>query len=425
MGDRVKPLGRGSISLAMIVKNEEHHLRGCLSSSAPYVDEMIIVDTGSTDSTAAIAREFGATVVAAEWTGNFSEARNISLGHAGGEWILYLDADERLVNGGNLHRLTSDRSAWAYSMLIQGKHHLATGIVDQVNAYPRLFRRHPNIRFEGVVHEQIHPSLRRLGKKIVPSDVVIEHLGYGESYEKVQEKSRRNIRLLQEQLRKNPQDVYTRYQLGNTMVVMQEYGEAEEHLRAVLRSAADSSIAASACNLLVETAVAHNNIDEAEHYCRQSLQYVPSQTMARWFLSGILAHRQQYHQSLLLLKSLKQECHQSSSTGLSHDLVLTQDQIVERMHHCYDGLSTAAIRSSEPGKGEAWIHDAEQEGILSYTLQRRGLELALAQKDAAAAYRRLGFVINHLPPEAEKQREKLIMIKKSLESAVAHEHSRP
>ena len=83
-------------SLCMIVRDEERYLAGCLESVVDLVDEIVVVDTGSTDSTPDIARRFGARVFNFQWVDDFSAARNESLRHATGEWIFWLDADERL-----------------------------------------------------------------------------------------------------------------------------------------------------------------------------------------------------------------------------------------------------------------------------------------------------------------------------------------
>src|SRR5690625_1920531 len=85
-----------TISLCMIVRNEEDHIEQALQSVKGLVDEIIIVDTGSTDQTRVICEKFNATVVRVPWTGDFAEARNESIQHATKDWILYLDADETL-----------------------------------------------------------------------------------------------------------------------------------------------------------------------------------------------------------------------------------------------------------------------------------------------------------------------------------------
>jgi glycosyltransferase involved in cell wall biosynthesis len=87
---------KNTLSLCMIVKNEEDNLERCLESVREVVDEMVIVDTGSTDGTVAVAEKFGARVFHHPWQGSFSEARNHALGFAVGDWILQMDGDEEL-----------------------------------------------------------------------------------------------------------------------------------------------------------------------------------------------------------------------------------------------------------------------------------------------------------------------------------------
>src|SRR6516162_9004672 len=84
------------VSLTMIVKNEEANLAACLESTASLFDEIIVVDTGSTDRTREVAARFGAAVFDFPWCDDFAAARNEALRHAGGDWIFWLDADERL-----------------------------------------------------------------------------------------------------------------------------------------------------------------------------------------------------------------------------------------------------------------------------------------------------------------------------------------
>ncbi len=88
------------VSLCMIAKDEQEHISGCLESVRGLVDEIIVVDTGSADRTKETARSCGAKVFSFPWTGNFAEARNESLRHATGDWIIFLDADERLNSFG-------------------------------------------------------------------------------------------------------------------------------------------------------------------------------------------------------------------------------------------------------------------------------------------------------------------------------------
>ena len=85
---------KNEISLCMIVKNEEEYLPRCLENIKDIVDEIIIVDTGSTDKTVEIAKSYGAKVYYFKWNNNFSEARNVSLKYATKDWILILNVDD-------------------------------------------------------------------------------------------------------------------------------------------------------------------------------------------------------------------------------------------------------------------------------------------------------------------------------------------
>src|SRR5580693_253427 len=94
---RARPAEGMRLSLCMIVRDEQEMLPRCLAAVAGVVDELVIVDTGSTDETVEIARSFGAHVIHHEWTGSFAQARNVSFDAATGDWLIYLDADEVLV----------------------------------------------------------------------------------------------------------------------------------------------------------------------------------------------------------------------------------------------------------------------------------------------------------------------------------------
>jgi len=87
--------GEVKLSAAMIVRDEEHHLEACLRSIQDLVDEIVLVDTGSEDQSVAIARRFGARVFEFAWCDDFAAARNHGLERCRGDWILYIDADER------------------------------------------------------------------------------------------------------------------------------------------------------------------------------------------------------------------------------------------------------------------------------------------------------------------------------------------
>ena len=113
-----------TVSLCMIVKDEEENLARCLDSVRDFVDEIIIVDTGSTDRTIDIAERYGARVFYHPWEGSFSKARNYSLKYATCDWILILDADEELNNDdtSRLKEIAKDNKSLAISFIIKNKY---------------------------------------------------------------------------------------------------------------------------------------------------------------------------------------------------------------------------------------------------------------------------------------------------------------
>ena len=172
---------RQTVSLCLIVKNEEANLPACLQSATGLADEVIVVDTGSTDRTKEVAARLGARVFDFAWVDSFAAARNECLRHATGDWIFWLDADDRLDadNRAKLQALFADLPAGhvAYVMkclCLPDPVSKAATLVDHV----RLFRRHPDLRWEHRVHEQVLPGIKRTRGEVRWSTVVIHHTGY-------------------------------------------------------------------------------------------------------------------------------------------------------------------------------------------------------------------------------------------------------
>jgi len=188
---------RGTVSLCMITKNEETHLARCLLSADVIVDEIIVVDTGSTDRTRDIATVFGARVDEFKWTDDFSAARNVSIAKASGDWIFVLDADEVLcsLNCTDFRKLISpsDANSVAYEFVTRNyttKMNLI-GWKPNDGLYPneeagcgwtasekvRLFPNHPAIRFQYPVHELVEPSLEQKGVAVKRCHIPVHHYG--------------------------------------------------------------------------------------------------------------------------------------------------------------------------------------------------------------------------------------------------------
>ena len=169
---------KNTISLCMIVKNEEKFLSNCLKSIENFVNEIIIVDTGSTDKTIEIAKSFNSKLYYYEWDDNFSNARNFSIEKATMDWILVLDADETLSTIDQKiisKEINSKINNVAY--MLNTINESSTG-VDIQSFVPRLFPNHKNIYFKNPIHEQITESLEKINFNLVKSKAKINHVGY-------------------------------------------------------------------------------------------------------------------------------------------------------------------------------------------------------------------------------------------------------
>jgi GT2 family glycosyltransferase/tetratricopeptide (TPR) repeat protein len=215
---------RPRTSLCMIVKDEERNLPECLSSVADLVDEVVIVDTGSADRTKEVAARFGARVFDFRWVDHFAAARNESLRHAIGEWVFWMDADDRLDEDNRrklralFEGLNGENAAYVMKCLCVPDAQVQDGtVVDHV----RLFRNRPDVRWDYRVHEQILPAVRASGADVRWADVVVRHVGYTDPALR-RRKLERDLRLLRLEDGERPNHPFVLFNLGS---VSQELGD--------------------------------------------------------------------------------------------------------------------------------------------------------------------------------------------------------
>jgi glycosyltransferase involved in cell wall biosynthesis len=203
----------------MIVKNEESVIDRCLKSVSHMVDEIIILDTGSTDRTKTIAQGYGAKIFDWTWNNNFSDARNTALAHSTCDWNLVLDADEYIDNdcSENIREFINKQNAIGRIKLVNqfkgndGELSYAHGFVSRM--FPA------GIRYEGHIHEQLISDLPRISVS-----VEAHHDGYMES------KADRNIPILQAEIDSNPRDAYFLFQIAKEFRGIEDHVQACEHL---------------------------------------------------------------------------------------------------------------------------------------------------------------------------------------------------
>jgi GT2 family glycosyltransferase len=228
---RARPAEGLTLSLCMIVKDEEEMLAGCLEPVYRQVDEIVVVDTGSSDRTVEIAESFGAKVIHFPWNGSFADARNVSLEAATGDWILYLDADEHVLpETAPLLRDLLGRT-WR-----EGFHLVETNYTGGDVSGPavthlalRIFRNRPDYRFEGRIHEQKTRNMPTyLPERFETASVRMLHYGYLKGRVADKDKSRRNLELLEQEAAEGACP-FTEYNLGSEYVRLGDHERAREH----------------------------------------------------------------------------------------------------------------------------------------------------------------------------------------------------
>lgn len=209
------------VSLVMIVKNEALNIQRCLESAKNIVDEIIIVDTGSTDETKDIALSFGALVFDFKWTNNFAAARNFALKHSSGDINLILDADEYIINGCKEDIIEFAKTNPGCIGKVKFKHsYYEDGIIAySQEELPRVIP--AGVLFSGKIHEQVDTKYPRK-----ETSLYVEHTGYLNT-----DKSERNLKLILNELKHKPNDNYLLYQAARTYFVSKDYKKADYYFK--------------------------------------------------------------------------------------------------------------------------------------------------------------------------------------------------
>jgi len=267
----------------VIARNEEANLRASLQPVYALFDEVIVVDTGSADRTREVAADLGAKVVEFPWSDDFAAARNFALEQATGDWIFWLDADDRIdtANRDRLADLFSQIAAQseeapnrAYVMTTVSSSRHSTEPATLIS-HTRLFRNHPQVRWTGRVHEQITPALEALGHELILTEVRIEHVGYLDPA-LCQRKANRDLRLLRMDYATDPENPATLFLLGTTYLRTGQVHQALAHLLKSLqlvRTRGDWVRRLYA--LIVETLIRLGRREEAFGFTTESLQAFP------------------------------------------------------------------------------------------------------------------------------------------------------
>lgn len=263
-----------TLSVCLIVKNEERYLANCLRSVQAVADEIVVVDTGSQDNTVAIAQQFGAKVFHYEWQKDFAAARNFANEQATGDWILQLDADEELFPEDQfkvrevIHR---DECNGAYLALHNRVSSSFGESQPTIHYLVRLYQNRPDFYYENAIHE-----ILRISGEVKALDINILHHGYNLHAEDMRHKRRRNAEILYNRFKENPDSVTTLFYLSMLHLGNHEFDLAESFANKVLEKIDENNVAKQHLYLMTLNNLAliyleKKNYPAAEAFCLRAI----------------------------------------------------------------------------------------------------------------------------------------------------------
>lgn len=331
-----------NLSVCLITKDEEKNIFRCLKSIRDIADEIILVDTGSTDNTLNIAKEFKCRIFQIEWQDDFSSARNYALEKAEGQWILMIDADEEFLKEDkkNLQELLANAQAEGY--FVQILNNLEQNQVLKHRAV-RLFRNRSEYRYTGRIHEQIAPSILKIKPDgLDNSELKLLHFGYHEKT--VIKKRGRNIKILQKELEEKPEDPFILSNLATEYFLLDDYQKTVENYEKALQYAhQEQSYTATIFRNLAITYLKLDAKEKCSRLIAKGIELYPDYTDL-YYLQGSLETTQgfldkayQAYQKCILLGEVD---HYTSTQGVGSFLALMElAEILEKTGQYEEALT--------------------------------------------------------------------------------------
>ncbi len=364
------------VSACLIVKNEERFLPGCLASLVGVADELVIVDTGSTDRTIAIAKEFGASVLHHEWQGDYAQARNVGLAKAKGKFILYVDADEELVAEDReplREVLVSDRFD---AILMRIVSPLYGGNNTSVDVYPRAFRNYPDARFQYRIHEQIWPSIAKYEPRVYDSSLRILHHGYAQNPDILLTKKQRNLDVSLAVLADDPENSFYLYQAGFASLTLGRAADALAFLARALVHTAPGTPRVPVLNAIAQVHSDAKNAALAIPILLESTKLCADQFHG-WALLADLQLQSQHHAEAAVAL---QRCLAVKRSAIASDVTPSRAVLEFK-------LALALLVTHRPAEAEGYFVTALAQGLPAEHRATAERYLVLAQRMRAAGPR--------------------------------------
>ncbi len=292
------------ISLCMIVRNEERSIRKSINSCKDFVNEIIVVDTGSSDKTIEYAKELDARVYEHEWVDDFSVARNFSISYAKYSWILILDADEILDKKSAIELLSivqTKRNTCAFELRVVSD----LGSINYNEARViRFFKNDRKLYFENRIHEQITGSLNKIKAKVLRSNVKIIHDGYNEKNVDQKAKQSRNIKLLKLMLVEQPNYYYWPYSLGVSYLAINDNKNGLKYLNQSLSDSLHPNLKAAIINLIAGVYKSKKKWNRVMSLAERSVEFSKNQFFAYCLLYDSYNELKDFNSSNIIIDKL-------------------------------------------------------------------------------------------------------------------------
>ncbi len=356
--ERVRRQADVRLSACLIVKNEETRLPGCLRSLRAVADEIVIVDTGSSDKTVAIAESFGAKVYHHEWQQDFAAARNFAIKQATGDWIIQLDADEELFAEDQYkvrELIHQDACDGAY-LAIHNRVSTTFGEnKPSIHYLVRLFRNRPDFYYINPIHE-----ILKIDGEVLAVDINLLHHGYNLTTEQMHDKRERNKEILYRRLSENPDSPTTLFYLSMMHIGNREFDLAEDYAKRALKRMDEHAldkqhVVLMALNNLAMICHDRNDMKTAREYCERAIAINENFLDPYYFLGltyykeGELTRAQEIFTTYLDKHEQLKERPVFNLFGSSAGAYL---------YHVYHFLGKICRRQENPSGAESWLHKA-------------------------------------------------------------------
>lgn len=298
---------KATLSVCLIVKNEERFLQDCLQSVRDVADQIVVLDTGSTDRTVQIAREHHAEVHSFKWCNDFAAARNASIQPATGDWVLWIDADERLMPASIAYLKDLDANEVAPvigQVQINNKSNDDADV--HISTAFRLFRNHKGISFYGIIHEQL-TALNLQKVKTLRTKVQIEHLGYALEDDVTSQKLLRNGLLLEKQIKNQPNNAYAHFTLAQNYNLLKEPTKAIIHFeKAYALKQFKKELTATLLNVWSESCLQLGQTNRALDLAKRSVSLEKKQVGGHYLLYKIYKNSKDISRSLKAIQNMRE-----------------------------------------------------------------------------------------------------------------------